>query len=95
MSINIGKIPTLKTTPSPREQARKILEEAAEVFSAVEYGRLHSSGNQHRIIEECVDVILAVANMVAYYGVNDLTQDIIQKKVLNECRGYEYEREEA
>lgn len=93
MSVNIGKVPTLQNPPAPREQAVKVLEEAAEVFSAVDYGRLWSSGNQHKIIEECVDVILAVVNVVDYYGVDDLTQDILQKKVMNECRGYEYKKE--
>ena len=97
MSVNIGEVPTFEELPdNPREQAKKILEEAAEVFAAVEIERKLDSTLMCRkaVVEECADVIMATANLLAWYGIND-TADVIKFKArLNERRGYEYEKEE-
>ena len=93
MSVNIGIVPTFEKLPdNPREQVRKILEEASEVLAEVEMAnRTVCFSNSTWVVQECADVILATANLLAYYGVDDLTGAIKRKIEFNERRGYVYE----
>lgn len=93
MSVFIGNVPTFEKLPdNPREQAKKILEEAAEALVEVEIEhQLDIAASKNLIIEECTDVILATVNLLAYYGVDDLTEAIKYKIEFNERRGYVYE----
>lgn len=93
MSVFIGEVPTFEKLPDdPREQAKKILEEASEIFAEVEMAnRTVPYGNKTWVVEECVDVILATANLLACYGMDDLTGAIKRKIEFNERRGYVYE----
>lgn len=90
MSVHIGDVPNLKKIPTPREQATKVLEEAVEVFAAVdnECKSENPSEDTSHIIEECVDVIIATSNLLACYGVNDLTPALRHKIDINNKRGY-------
>lgn len=66
-----------------REQANKILEEAAEVFSAVEdYERNHCEC--YEVFNECADVIQAAMNMIYCFG--------FEKNCIEEAMGYCLER---
>ena len=90
MSVHIGDVPNLREIPAPRKQATKVLEEAAEAFAAVdnECKLEKPSGNITHIIEECVDVILATSNLLACYGVHDITSALRRKVDVNNKRGY-------
>ena len=82
--VFIGDVTTWDTGCSPREQALKPLEEAAEVFSAwQDYDRTSDWGSDwdeftaHNeallsIVEECCDVVQATCNLLALLGVDDI-----------------------
>ena len=65
MGIHIGYVDIFadEGIPSPREQAVKVLEEAAELFGVVDtHGGLIDDAALRR---ECSDVIQAVCNLLA------------------------------
>ena len=76
MSVYIGEVETFKDVEPSKEQALKILEEAAEVFGAwqewqrTEDGALpHMSlDKRHAIMGECADVVQAACNLVDAFG---------------------------
>ena len=76
--------------PSPREQAVKVLEEAAELFGVVDtHGGLIDDAAMRR---ECSDVIQAVCNLLASFGYAwlDFEQDMLKCRNRNENRGRVY-----
>lgn len=66
ISINIGEVETFPNVEPDKAQALKVVEEAAEVFSAWE--KWHKSPAPHMwaedIANECADVIQAVCNLM-------------------------------
>ena len=76
MSVYIGEVETFANVEPSKEQALKVLEEAAEVFSAwqawerTKTGALpHMSLDKIRdIMDECADVVQAVCNLVDSFG---------------------------
>lgn len=92
MSIYIGCVDTFayEELPSPREQAMKVLEEAAELF-----GVLDTHGdpiNDAAMRRECSDVIQAVCNLLVSCGyvVLDFEPDMLDCRNRNENRGHVY-----
>lgn len=76
--------------PSPREQAVKVLEEAAELFGVVDtHGGLIDDAAMR---QECSDVIQAVCNLLASFGYAwlDFEQDMLKCRNRNENRGRVY-----
>lgn len=88
-SVKIGEVATFPDAKADKAQALKVLEEAAEVFGALQAGYDHDHPNPSRwpILDECVDVIQAVCNLVAAYGVTDFAPYMDMCKRRNEERG--------
>lgn len=93
MGIYIGYVDIFEDDeiPSPREQAVKVLEEAAELFGVVDtHGDLIDDVAMRR---ECSDVIQAVCNLLASVGYAwlDFESDMLDCRKRNECRGRVYD----
>lgn len=72
MSVTIGAVETWDTGCMVREQALKVLEEAAEVLAATDCtDYLEMFG---KATAECADVITATCNLLAMLGVKDATE---------------------
>ena len=92
MGIHIGYVDIFgdDEIPSPREQAVKVLEEAAELFGVVDtHGGLIDDAAMRR---ECSDVIQAVCNLLASFGYAwlDFEEDMLKCRDRNENRGRVY-----
>lgn len=92
MGIHIGYVDIFgdDEIPSPREQAVKVLEEAAELFGVVDtHGDLIDDAAMRR---ECSDVIQAVCNLLASVGYArlDFEEDMLKCRHRNEYRGRVY-----
>ena len=92
MGIYIGYVDIFgdDEIPSPREQAVKVLEEAAELFGVVDtHGGLIDDAALRR---ECSDVIQAVCNLLASAGYArlDFEPDMLDCRYRNENRGRVY-----
>lgn len=92
MGIYIGYVDIFEDEglPSPREQAVKVLEEAAELFGVVDtHGDLIDDVAMRR---ECSDVIQAVCNLLASTGYvrYDFEPDMLDCRHRNEYRGRVY-----
>ena len=100
--VNVGKVYVIRNGGSPKERARKLVEEAAEAFSAWErFDRAYEEYNlaaidaaEREIAQECADVITASCGLLwSIYcgdtdsGDTDITFDLEQCKLRNEERG--------
>lgn len=93
--VNVGKVSVIRDGGSPKERARKLVEEAAEAFSAWErfdradYDLAAIDAAEREIMEECADVITAACGLLwsIYGGDTDITFDLEQCKRRNEERG--------
>lgn len=92
MSIYIGQVDIFDdgALQSPREQAVKVLEEAAELFGVVD-----THGDPIDVVvlrRECSDVIQAVCNLLASVGYTryDFEPDMLDCRHRNEYRGRVY-----
>lgn len=87
--VELGTVRTFVIASSDREQAEKILEEAAEVFSQVErMQEFRMSDAFPRVLEECADVVQATCNLVTRLGASDIFKkhlDAVERK--NASRG--------
>lgn len=80
-SVNIGEVATFPGVLPGKEQALKVLEEAAEVFGAWQ------AFDDYELLYECADVIQAVSNLVASLNVVDFTPYMEECRIRNEERG--------
>lgn len=64
--ISVGDVTTWPTGCTEYEQARKVWEEAQEVWAAMYWGE-----GEDRVKAECADVIQATCNLLAMMGVED------------------------
>lgn len=93
--VNVGKVSVIRDGGSPKERARKLVEEAAEAFSAwerfdrAEYDLAAIDAAEREIMEECADVITAACGLVwsIYGGDISLVMEIEKCKRRNEERG--------
>ena len=95
--VNVGNVSVIRDGGSPKERARKLVEEAAEAFSAWErfdradadYDLAAIEDAEREILEECADVITAACGLIwsIYGGDTDITFDIEKCKLRNEVRG--------
>ena len=89
-SVNIGEVATFPNALPGKEQALKVLEEAAEVFGAWQAFNADQDGNTSAIfllLDECADVIQAVSNLVAALNVVDFAPYMDACRERNEKRG--------
>ena len=87
--VYIGDVKPVWYAKCDREQADKILSEAAEVFEAVDayaknecdYQGTHLeelvSGLKRDVLDECADLITAVCGVISALGVDDFSDYVI------------------
>ena len=86
--VNVGMVSVIRDGGSPKERARKLVEEAAEAFSAWERWE-RADAAEREIMEECADVITAACGLIwsIYGGDTNIVADIEECKRRNEERG--------
>lgn len=99
--VKLGAVRAFPRVEPTKEQAVKVLEEAAEVFGAWQewdrFHRVHSvfdhpkamtaKAMKESIIAECCDTIQACCNLAASLGVTDLTPYLARCEERNRERG--------
>lgn len=95
--VNVGKVYVIRDGGSPKQRARKLVEEAAEAFSAWErFDRADAADDlaaldaaEREIAQECADVITAACGLIwsIYGGNKSLVPDLEKCKRMNEERG--------
>ena len=87
--VRIGDVETFPDVQPDKEQAKKVLEEAAEVFGAWQAWENEPwrISNTEALLDECADVIQAVANMLAAIGEEDFTEYMRACEERNRERG--------
>ena len=88
-SVNIGEVATFPNVLPSKEQALKVLEEAAEVFGALQalHADEYNTFAVFPLLDECADVIQAAANLIAALGVADFAPYMDACRERNEKRG--------
>lgn len=89
-TLHIGDVGLFDEPRADKEQALKVLEEAAEAFAAwQEYDRCRPDRFTGRVmlLMECADVIQAVANLAGALGVDDLRPHMAACERRNRERG--------
>lgn len=88
MRVNIGTVRTFPGVLPDKAQAMKVVEEAAEVFSAWEqWSSVRDEGIRDMLVGEIADCVTACANLAASLGVYDLARAVKEAEVRNEERG--------
>ena len=100
MAVKIGTVATFADAKPDKTQVVKILEESAEIFGAWQkcnhYGCMAClsvykfCSVRECIALECADTIQAICNLLAAYGIDDLTAVLDRCKQKNIERGREY-----
>lgn len=87
--VNIGKVATFPGVKADKAQALKVLEEAAEVFGALQAADECNQPNLSRllVLNECADNIQATCNLLAALGVTDFAPYMDMCRKRNEERG--------
>lgn len=90
--VEFGPVVTFNNVYADKEQAVKILEEAAEVFGAWQQRSANTDPENDLaavsdILDECCDVVQAVANLCAALGKYDMTAKMQNCKQRNINRG--------
>lgn len=86
--LTIGEVALFDAPRADKEQAVKVLEEAAEVLGAWQsYDRTRSDTSRGLLLDECADVVQAVANLVGALGVGDFSWYMLACERRNRERG--------
>ena len=85
-SVNIGEVATFPGVLPSKEQALKVLEEAAEVFGAWQQfdDGEKSALSRWLVLAECADVIQATCNLLAGMGVTGFAPHMDMCRARNE-----------
>lgn len=88
MRVNIGTARAFPGVRTDKAQAVKVVEEAAEVFSAWEqWSNIEDEGVKDMLVGEIADCVTACANLAAALGVYDLARAVKEAEVRNIERG--------
>lgn len=88
MRVNIGTVRAFPGVRTDKAQALKVVEEAAEVFSAWEqWSNIEDEGVKDMLVGEIADCVTACANLAAALGVYDLARAVKEAEVRNIERG--------
>ena len=88
MRVNIGTVRAFPGVLPDKAQAVKVVEEAAEVFSAWEqWSSVRDEGIRDMLVGELADCVTACANLAAALGVYDLARAVKEAEVRNIERG--------
>lgn len=79
--IILPAVETFAPGTTEKEQALKVLEEAAEVVAAQQLE------SRERVIEECADVIQATCNLLRMLGVGSMVEPMAACNLRNRKRG--------
>lgn len=86
--VNVGTVRPFPGVRPDKAQALKVVEEAAEVFSAWEaWSSIEDEGVRGMLLEEVADCVTACANLAAALGVYDLARAVREAELRNEERG--------
>ena len=91
--IKLGSVRTFPSVEPTKEQALKVLEEAAEIFGAWQLMRdtaeagLNPKYEMADLMDEIADTIQACCNLAASLGVTDLTPYLARCEERNRKRG--------
>ena len=93
--VRVGKVRTFEDARPDKQQALKVVEEAAEVFGAwqawdsVDYGTSTADEDEawRHLVGECADVVQAVANLLCALGVEDFRPQMAACAERNRARG--------
>lgn len=80
-AVRVGDVRTFDVGDDRKQQAKKVVEEACEVLSAVE------RDDHEGIVSEAADVITAVCNLLAMVGVRDAREAMRSCSMRNAERG--------
>lgn len=83
-TVNVGEVPVFPNAKADKEQVKKVLEEAAEVFGAWQNRELGIVCDS--LLDEIADLITASCNLASALGFDDL------RPALRECRRRNDER---
>lgn len=81
----IGEVRTFPDPKPNKAQVVKILEEAAEIYSAWEDWSTPEA--KRRICMECADLFMATSNLLASLGVSDMSYYLRECEKVQEIRG--------
>lgn len=88
MRVNVGTVRAFPGVLPDKAQALKVVEEAAEAFSAWErYVDPDDAFVRGTLVAELADCITACANLAASLGVYDLARAVKEAELRNEERG--------
>lgn len=89
--IKLGNVRAFPDAQPTREQAVKVLEEAAEVVAAWQVydsdDRTHMGYNARVLLDEIADAITACCNLASALGVTDITPYLAACEERNRKRG--------
>lgn len=86
--VNVGTVRPFPGVRPDKAQALKVVEEAAEVFSAWEaWSSIEDEGVRGMLAGELADCVTACANLAAALGVYDLARAVKEAEVRNIERG--------
>lgn len=85
-AVNVGEVPVFPDAKPDKEQAKKVLEEAAEVFGAWQDVSCGIS-TESEVLEEIADLITASCNLASALGFDDLRPAMEECRERNEERG--------
>lgn len=77
--VAIGNVETFRDVRVDKEQALKVLEEAAEVFGALQHLQkasdlgVFTKKMARELLDECADVMQATCNLITALGIEDFT----------------------
>lgn len=86
--VKLGAVRAFPNVRPDKKQALKVVEEAAEVFSAWEsWQTVEDEGVRDMLLGEIADTITACCNLAAAFGVDDLTPYLARCEERNRERG--------
>lgn len=91
--VHVGDVKPFPNVKPDKAQALKVLEEAAEVFSAWQEWEKYEGYPSNRIYEESdlmdeiADVIQACVNLISAYGITDFNLPMVNCEMRNRKRG--------
>lgn len=92
-AVHVGDVKPFPNVKPDKAQALKVLEEAAEVFSAWQEWEKYEGYPSNRIYEESdlmdevADVIQACVNLISAYGITDFNLPMVNCEERNRARG--------
>lgn len=85
-AVNVGEVAVFPNATADKEQAKKVLEEAAEVFGAWQESDIGNISD-YAVLDEIADLITASCNLASALGFDDLRPAMEECRERNEERG--------